>query len=45
LADFPLGPGVTAEQREQIKDLIVGALNTLDGELAGKFYPLGELTD
>jgi creatine kinase/arginine kinase len=40
LADFPLGPGLTAEQRNEIMNTVVKALSTLDGDLKGTFYPL-----
>lgn len=40
LADFPLGPGITGEQRIQIMEKVVTALNTFEGDLKGTFYPL-----
>ena len=40
LAGFPLGPGVTKEQRLEIMQKVVQACETFPGELAGKFYPL-----
>jgi hypothetical protein len=40
LADFPLGPGVTKEQREEIMAKVVAACDTFEGELKGTFYPL-----
>jgi len=40
LADFPLGPGITGEQRIQIMEKVVAALNTFEGDLKGTFYPL-----
>jgi len=40
LADYPLGPGVTKEQRLEIMNLVVKACNTFEGDLKGKFYPL-----
>jgi protein-arginine kinase len=40
LADFPLGPGVSKEQRLAIMDKVVEACNTFEGDLKGKFYPL-----
>lgn len=40
LADVPLGPGVTKEQRLDIMDKVVKACNTFEGDLKGKFFPL-----
>jgi len=40
LADYPLGPGVTKEQRLEIMDKVVKACDTFQGDLAGKFYKL-----
>ena len=38
--NMPLGPAITKEQRNQIEAEVVKALDHLDGELAGKYYPL-----
>ena len=40
LADFPLGPGITKEQRDKVEELVSGALSKMTGELEGKYYPL-----
>merc|ERR1712022_78979 len=40
LADYPLGPGVSKEQRLEIMNKVVEACNTFEGDLKGKFYPL-----
>lgn len=40
LADYPLGPGLTREQRLEIMNKVVTALETFEGDLKGKFYPL-----
>lgn len=40
LADYPLGPGVTKAQRDEIMAKVVAALNTFEGDLKGTFYPL-----
>jgi creatine kinase/arginine kinase len=40
LAGFPLGPGVSKEQRLEIMNLVVEACNTFEGDLKGTFYPL-----
>merc|ERR1712060_934648 len=45
LADFPLGPGVTDEQRNQIMDTVVAACNEFEGDLAGKFYALDTMSE
>ena len=40
LADFPLGPGITNEQRDEIMAKVVEACGRFEGDLAGTFYPL-----
>lgn len=45
LADYPLGPGLSKEQRKEIEQKVVQALTTFDGDLAGKYYALTSLTD
>jgi protein-arginine kinase len=45
LADFPLGPGLSKEQRKEIETTVTKALTTFDGELAGKYYALTSLTE
>merc|ERR1711990_979146 len=40
LADFPLGPGVSKDQRLEIMNKVVEACNTFEGDLKGTFYPL-----
>jgi len=45
LADYPLGTAVTAQQRREIESKVVSALNDFDGELKGKYYSLGKMTD
>ena len=44
LADFPLGPGITKEQRDKVEELVSGALSKMEGELQGKYYPLKGMT-
>ena len=44
LADYPLGPGITREQRNEIEQKVVQACNAFEGELAGTFYSLGTMT-
>ena len=45
LADFPLGPGITNEQRIDIEKKVVEALSSFTGDLAGTYYPLNKLTE
>lgn len=45
LDGFPLGPGVSKEQRDQIMDKVVQACDTFTGDLSGKFYALSDLSD
>ena len=40
LEGYPLAPGITKEQRQEIMRRVVTACTTFDGELAGTFYPL-----
>ena len=40
LAEYPLGPGITNEQRNEIMGKVVQACNQFEGDLAGTFYPL-----
>jgi len=40
LADYPLGPGVTKDQRLEIMTKVVQACETFEGDLKGKFYSL-----
>ena len=40
LDEFPLGPGVTKEQRDEIMAKVVKACESFEGDLAGTFYPI-----
>lgn len=40
LADYPLGPGISKEQRDEVEATVSGVLSGMEGELAGKYYPL-----
>ena len=40
LADFPLGPGISKEKRNQVEKLVSGVLSNMEGELAGTYYAL-----
>ena len=44
LAAYPLGPGVTKEQRDEIMAKVVEACNKFEGDLAGKFYDLASMS-
>jgi arginine kinase len=45
LDGFPLGPGLTKEQRKEIETKVVQALTTFEGDLAGKYYALSSLSE
>lgn len=45
LAEFPLGTSINREQRLAVEEKVVKALNTFEGELKGKYYSLGKMTD
>lgn len=40
LADYPLGPGISKEQRDKVEELVSGVLTKMTGELEGTYYPL-----
>jgi hypothetical protein len=40
LANYPLGPGVSKEQRNEIMQKVVEACGKFEGDLKGTFYPL-----
>ena len=40
LDGYPLGPGVSKDQRLEIMNKVVEACNTFEGDLKGTFYPL-----
>jgi hypothetical protein len=40
LHGYPLGPGVSREQRNDIMEKVVAACSTFEGDLKGTFYPL-----
>jgi hypothetical protein len=40
LKGYPLGPGVSREQRNEIMDKVVEACGKFEGDLQGTFYPL-----
>jgi hypothetical protein len=45
LAGFPLGPGVSKEQRLEIMNKVVEAAKSFEGDLKGTFYPLEGMND
>jgi creatine kinase len=45
LADYPLGPGVTREQRNEIESKVTQALSNMEGDLKGQYYSLSSMTD
>ena len=44
LAAFPLGPGISREQRNEVERLVTSALSTFTGDLKGTYYSLGSMT-
>jgi len=44
LADYPLGPGLTNEQRNEIVARVCKAFESYTGDLAGTFYALNKLS-
>ncbi len=40
LAEMPLGPAISREQRKSVESQVARALSHLGGELAGSYYPL-----
>ena len=45
LANLPLGPGLTKEQRLEVESKVTEALKSFEGELAGHYYSLASLSD
>lgn len=43
LADYPLGGGLTVQQRKEVEEKIVTALKQFTGDLAGTYYPLYQM--
>lgn len=44
LAAFPLGPGLTRDQRNEIESTVTAVLTKLEGDLKGTYYSLSSLT-
>jgi len=40
VANLPLGPAISTAQRDEVTSRVVTALNKLEGELSGEYYPL-----
>jgi len=40
IKDIPLGSAITKKQRDDVESRVVEALNLLDGDLKGEYYPL-----
>jgi arginine kinase len=45
LAEFPLGPGISKAQRDQVETTVSEVLKTFTGELAGSYYALNKLSE
>lgn len=45
VADLPLGPAISREQRNEVERQVSGALNGLEGKLAGTYYPLEGMSE
>jgi creatine kinase/arginine kinase len=45
LDEFPLGPAISDEQRDEIERVVSQTLNSLQGDLAGKYYPLATMSE
>jgi arginine kinase len=44
LAEFPLGPGISKEQRDKVEEYVVTACKKFTGELEGSYYSLATMT-
>ena len=44
LEGFPLGAIISKEQRNEVESLVVNALSRLEGDLAGVYYPLYDMS-
>ena len=45
LAGCPLGPGISKAERDEVEAKVSGVLSGLEGELAGKYYPLAGMSE
>jgi len=44
ISGFPLPPSIGADQRKELEGIVVGALDSLEGELKGEYFPLAGST-
>merc|ERR1711918_12883 len=44
-AAYPLGTNISRDQRKEVENLVVSALNEFTGELKGKYYSLATMTE
>ena len=44
MADVPLGPGISKDQRDWVEKTVSGVLSKFTGELAGKYYALATMS-
>lgn len=44
LEEYPLGPGITDAQRNEMEGKISTALKSFSGDLAGTYYPLNSMS-
>jgi len=45
LAAYPLGPGISKEQRKEVEKLVTDALSKFDDDLKGTYYSLETMSD
>lgn len=45
LAAYPLGPGISREQRKEVEKLVTDALSKFDDDLKGTYYSLETMSD
>ena len=44
LDEFPLGPAISDRQRDEVEKIVSTALNSLEGTLSGKYYPIAGMS-
>jgi arginine kinase len=45
LADYPLGPQLSREQRKEVEQKVAEAVGMFEGDLKGQYYALESLTE
>ena len=45
LENMPLGPAITKEQRNEVEKIASRTLSSLEGKLAGKYYPIAGMSE